>query len=79
MSLSYRDTDIGQQTLVGCDVIDPTLNELILPEDMAADIPTQPGQFRQITLRWTTSEQSLPGPEQGQLSKAISVFLNFTQ
>ncbi|MEE2755029.1 MAG: hypothetical protein VYA30_00155 [Myxococcota bacterium] len=79
MSLSYRDTDIGQQTLVECDVIDPTLNELILPEDMAADIPTQPGQFRQITLRWTTSEQSLPGPEQGQLSKAISVFLNFTQ
>ncbi|MBV70459.1 MAG: hypothetical protein CMH52_03835 [Myxococcales bacterium] len=79
MSLSYRDTELGQQTLVECDVIDPSLGEFILPEEMAADIPTEPGQFRQVTLRWITAEQALPAPDQGRLSKAVSVFLNFTQ
>lgn len=79
VTLSYRDSDIGQQTVLECVVADPSLGEMVFPDDVLADLPRGPGEFKQITLRWGTEELLLPQPDQGYLSRAISVVLNLTE
>ena len=77
--LSYRDTDIGVQTIVSCTAVDPHLGELILPGDMTVDVPDEPGDFRQVSLRWNQEDIPLNAPDKGVFTKATSVILNFTR
>ena len=79
VTLSYRDSEISQQTVLECVVSDPALGEMVFPDDVLADLPRGPGEFKQITLRWGTEELLLPQPDQGYLSRAISVVLNLTE
>lgn len=79
MTLSHRNDETGIHTLVDCEIIDPSLGQATLLEDITSEVSDMPGQFRQLTLKWQLSSADLEAPDAGRFSRATSVILDFTQ
>lgn len=73
--LTKRDAATAVDEIYTCTVDDPAAGELVLPGDFTESWPRGAADVRQLALQWTTMSAGLPGPDQGRLTRALSVLL----
>ena len=79
LRFSSRNPESNIQTLVSCDVLDPSLGTAVIPGRLTSEFSVSNDAFNQITLRWVKHRAQLPGPDRGTFEHSMSVILNLSR
>ena len=74
VQLIFRNSVLGEQHVVNCEVEDPTAGAMEIPADVMAAWPDG-DDFRQLSLRWTGFSQPIEGIGEGELTRATTMIL----
>ena len=74
VQLVFRNSALGEQHVVTCEVEDPTAGAMEIPAEVMAAWPDG-DDFRQLSLRWTRFSQIIDSVDEGELTRATTMIL----